>query len=93
MEAGNEPVLSPGFGALAHDVGPHKQAGAATRQPDRERDSIDDIPASDGTMSRWQHAQNWLLTNTGLIGFAIALMLVEGIVLLWALQFPVRACT
>ena len=46
-----------------------------------------------GTQVWWERVRGWLNRNTVLLVFLVALALVEGVVLLWALRFPVPGCT
>jgi di/tricarboxylate transporter len=42
---------------------------------------------------RWERVRGWAGQNSGFFVFLAALALVEGLVLLWALRFPVPGCT
>lgn len=87
--AAEEPVLSPGFGALAAN-------GAADMSAKQQRQSAVGSANGAGSTSMFaqcQRAGSWLALNRGFAFFVVALALVQGAVLLWAMRFPVLVCT
>eukprot|EP01043_Picozoa_sp_COSAG02_P069396 COSAG02_NODE_11870_length_1637_cov_4.095579_1_plen_200_part_10 len=63
-----------------------KQSGNTTVDPNGRVGNV-------GTQVWWELVGGWLNRNTSSLVFIVALALVEGAVLLWALQFPVPGCT